>query len=397
MPAYRYKALDRQNQLTQGWLTAADPRELETQLRQLGLRLIRVQRRYGHFPAPVKTRELIVVFLVLEQMSRAGVPLLDALASLRDSLNGTLRGVLTSVVAQVLGGQPLSQALAQHPAIFDPVCLNLIRAGEASGELAEIFHQLAAALKWQDELTAHTRNLLLYPALVAVIVLAISGFLLLYLVPQLAGVIRSLGQTLPWSTRILLVLSQALSQFWYLPPLLLLIAAAAAHTYLHRHPAGLDRLDALKLRLWLIGSIWQKIILARVANSFALLYAAGISILDALALCRDLAGNRLIAAGLEQVRQSVASGQPLTDSFQQAQLFPPLIIQMVRVGEITGNLDQAWRNVSYFYQREITSSVQRLQILLEPALTVLLGLLLGWIMLAVLLPIYDVVSQVRLQ
>lgn len=398
MTHFAYKAMDARGQLSRGWLEAASLSELDQRLHRLGLQLIRAHRNpLGFLNPKVKRSELITFFLTLEQLSHAGVPLLDALSGMRDSLDGPLRWVVADVLDGVSNGLPLSQALLRHTTAFDPICINLIHAGEESGRLPEVFSQLAATLKWQDELAAHTRNLLLYPAFVAIIVTIITVFLLIWLVPQLATVIQSFNQALPLQTRILLTLSRALRQFWFIPPIILVVLAMLLRFHWSRHADRRMRVDALKLRLWLLGDILRKIILARFANTFALLYASGISVLDCLTLCRDLAGNRVIANGLHSISEAVSAGQTLTHSFQCTGLFPPLVLHMLKVGETTGNLDHALLNVSYFYGREVQESIRRLQTLLEPALTLFLGLILGWVMLAMLLPIYDIISRVNIR
>ncbi len=398
MTHYAYKAMDVHGQLSRGSLEAASLDELNTRLHRLGLHLIRAHSHpLGFLHPKVGRGELITFFLTLAQLARAGVPLLDALSGMRDSLDGPLRWVVAEVLDGVTHGLPLSQALLRHTTIFDPVCVSLIRAGEESGRLPEVFSQLADTLKWQDELAAHTRNLLLYPAFVAIIVTAITVFLLIWLVPQLATVIQSFGLTMPLQTRILLLLSSALRQFWFIPPVTLVVLGVLIKSQWSRHAGWRLRADAIKLRLWLFGDILRKVILARFAHTFALLYASGISVLDCLALCRDLTGNQVITHGLRRITEAVESGQTLTQSFQHTGLFPPLVLQMLKVGETTGNLDQALLNVSYFYGREVQDSIRRLHTLLEPALTLFLGLILGWVMLATLLPIYDIISRVNLR
>lgn len=394
MAHYAYKAMDADGRLSRGWLEATDPAELERRLQGLGLQLIRARlHRYALLRPQVRRRELITLFLMLEQLASSGVPLLDALSSIRDSQEGAMKMSVAALLEAVGSGVTLSQSMARQATVFDPVCIHLVRAGEESGRLPEVFHQLADALKWQDELATHTRNLLLYPALVAVTVSAITVFMLVWLVPQLATIIFSLGQPIPWQTRWLLTVSELFRQFWFIIPLTLSMAGGG---WLLWHRRWQRQVDALRLRLWLLGNILQKIILARFANTFAMLYASGVSVLDSLALCRDLAGNQVIAQGLARITDEIAAGQSLTQSFQRTGLFPPLVLQMLKVGEATGNLDQALLNVSYFYSREVQDAIRRLQTLLEPALTLLLGLMLGWIMLSVLLPVYDIVSQVRL-
>jgi type IV pilus assembly protein PilC len=395
MAHYAYQAMDAQGRLSRGWLEAADPAELARRLQSLGLQLIRARRhRYALLRPQVKRSELITLFLMLEQLTRSGVPLLDALGGIRDSQEGAMKPVVATLLDEVGSGLPLSQAMARQTAAFDPVCISLVRAGEESGRLHEVFRQLADALKWRDELAAHTRNLLLYPAFVAITVAAITIFMLVWLVPQLSTILLSLGQPIPWQTRWLLTVSELFRQFWLVIPLSFAMVGGA---WLVGHQRWQRPLDGLRLRLWWLGDILRKIILARFANTFAMLYASGISVLDSLALCRNLAGNQVIAQGLANIAEEIAAGRPLTQSFQRTGLFPPLVLQMLKVGEATGNLDQALLNVSYFYSREVQEAIRRLQTLLEPALTLLLGLILGWVMLSVLLPVYDIISQVKLR
>lgn len=398
MNHFFYKAMDAQGRLSRGWQDANDPADLDRRLRNAGLQLIRFRPSpFAPRPSQVKPQELITLFLTLEQLEKSGVPLLDALASIRDSLDGRLKTTIADLLEEVSNGHPLSLAMASHPSIFDSVCTSLIKAGEESGRLHEVFGQLAESAKWQDELTTHTRNLLLYPTFVAVTVLTVTAFLLVWLVPQLSVILLSLGQPIPWQTHWLLAASHLLRQYWPVIPVIALVLLAIEKSPLMQRESWQLRLDGWRLRSWLIGNILRKLILARFANTFAMLYSSGIGVLDSLRLCRTLSGNRVIAHGLAQVAEDVESGQPLTRSFQRAGLFPPLVLQMLKVGETTGELDRALLNVSYFYTREVQDSIRRIQTLLEPALTVFFGLMLGWIMLAVLLPVYDIISQVKLR
>ena len=273
--------------------------------------------------------------------------------------------------------------------------VSLVKVGEESGQLPDIFRHLSESLKWQDELAAQTKNMLLYPAFVGATILALTFFLMIYLVPQLAGFIKSTGQAIPWQTQLLLATSQLFVAYWYGLLALPLITLAAVKTALRFRPEWRYHLDYLQLALWPTGPVFRKIILARFANSFALMYRAGISILDCIAHSRELVGNRVMARSLEQVMRDIEAGNNLAQSFQQAGIFPPLVMRMLKVGEATGQLDQALLNVSYFYDRDVKESIKKVQVLIEPALTVLMGALLGWITLAVLSPIYDVISKLH--
>lgn len=333
----------------------------------------------------------------LEQLTRAGVPLLDGLRDLRDSLEQAhWREIVSSLIERIEGGQTLSQAMAAQGGTFNQVFTNLVQAGESCGQLPETLASLGESLRWEDELAAHAKKLLIYPGLVATIITATTLFLMIYLVPQLKPFVKNMGQTLPPQTRLLFFISELLVNYW--PAFLLapLLPVLAWQVLRRRTPNTRLYLDAAKLRLPLIGNILKKIILSRFANTFALLYAAGIPIQEAIRTTRDTLGNRAMSQAVAQAEQAIHEGRNVASAFFDTGLFPPLVIRMLRVGENTGRLDTALRNVSYFYNRDVRESVGKAQAMIEPMLTVVMGLLLGWIMLAVIAPIYDVISRIKL-
>lgn len=397
---YDYSAVDAEGRRIGGRMEAMNPVDLEMRLKHMGLDLVR-GKPIRHRPllggSGVPRRELINFCFQLQQLIRAGVPLLDALTDLRDSLeHPRLKEVTANLVENIEGGQTLSQAMAAHPGLFNRVFLSLIRAGEASGDLDRVLDNLTASLKWEDELIAHTQKLLLYPAFVSTIVLGATTFLMVYMVPQLKLFVGNMGQALPAHTRALFLISDLLLDYWYVPLLLPCLITALLIYLLHNNPLARRRFDALKLRLPLVGGILKKIILSRFAGTFAMLYAAGIPVLESLRTTRDVVGNRVIRRALEQTEQAIREGRNMAAAFQDTGLFPPLVVRMVRIGESTGALDTALLNVSYFYNRDVQESVSRAQALIEPLLTLILGTLLGWIMLSVIGPIYDVISQLKL-
>ena len=374
--------------------------DLEQRLKRGGLDLIlaRIDEKKPSFSIrKIRRSDLITFFFNLDQLFRSGVPLLECLTDLHDSMDDAqFRRIIADMVEAIESGATLSQATAQHPQAFNPIFVSLIHAGEESGRLPEVFEHLTTSLKWQDEMHAQTRNMMIYPAFVGTVVIAVTFFLMIYLVPQLIGFIKGMGQEIPFQTRLLLATSGVFVNYWYvmltLPVVLFIIFKLA----LQYHPGLQYHLDNLKLHLWPTGPILRKIIMARFANTFAMMYASGISILDCIANSRDLSNNQVIARSLEQVTQEIESGRNLTQSFQITGIFPPLVIRMLKVGEATGNLDAALRNVSYFYDRDVKDSIKKIQVMIEPTMTVILGLLLGWVMLSVLSPIYDLISKVKI-
>jgi type IV pilus assembly protein PilC len=401
MTLFLYKAVDAEGKVVRGQLDAANDADLDLRLERLGLELIDVREQSAEaFPLikrKVKRQDLITFCFHLEQLTRAGVPLLEGLTDLRDSLDHPqFRQIIANVLDEVEGGKMLSEALAMHPAVFDSLFVNLVKAGEQSGRLPEIFARLTESLKWQDEMIAQAKKAVMYPAFVGVVVSGVLFFMMIYLVPQLVSFMKNMGQELPLHTRVLIAVSNFFVHFWYGVLMTPLATFAAVKIIARRSPAFRYRLDGLKLRLWLVGPILKKITLARFASFLGLLYNSGISMLQALKICEGIANNAVIAGGIEQAGRQIGEGQGITASFQNTGLFPPLVIRMFKVGETTGALDTALANVSYFYDRDVKESIGRLQALIEPALTVILGLLMGWIMLSVLGPIYDTISKLKM-
>ncbi len=399
MPAYRYHAVDAEGHSAKGTMDAANEVDLEQRLKRTGLDLLTfrlAERNPTITGIPITRRDLITFCFHMEQISRAGIPYFEGLNDLRDSMeNARFRQVLTALLEDLEGGKMLSQALAGHPDVFDTVFVNLVKAGEQTGQLDEVFANLSSTLKWQDELISQTRRLVIYPAIVLVVILSVLAFLLLYLVPQLVSLIRNMGGELPLQTRLLISLSDLLSHWWGLF-LALPVAGLIGFNVALRHDAG-TRLgwDHFKLYLPLTGPILRKIVLARFATVFATTYKAGIPVLEGLRLAQQVVGNRAIAAALAEAEQQIIAGESLSKSFQKLAIFPPLVLRMLRIGESTGALDTALLNISDFYNRDVKDSIEKALKVLEPALTIILGGILGLIMYAVLMPVYDILTKFK--
>jgi len=400
MALFTYKAVDTRGKTMLGQLEAFNLVDLELRLKRMGLDLVRggPTRRGGTWlrVGAIKRSELINFCFHMEQLTGAGVPLVESLIDLRDSIeNARFREVISGVIESIQGGLRLSQALAQYPQIFGPVFTSLIRAGEDTGKLAEVLRSLVENLKWEDELAEHMKKLIMYPAFVGSIVLIVTLFLMIYLVPQMVAFIRNMGQQIPLQTRILIEVSAFLVNYWWAVLATPVLVVAAVRLAAQMNPSVRYQLDRLKLALPVSGEILRKIILSRFASIFALMYSSGITILDAIRSSEETAGNLVIQEGLKVAGQQIGEGKNVTAAFQEVGMFPPLVVRMLRVGESTGALDTALLNVSYFYNREVRESISKIQVMIEPALTVFLGIILGWVMLSVLGPIYDVITKIK--
>jgi type IV pilus assembly protein PilC len=363
MPLYTYKAIDAQGKNVVGRTEAGNSFDLEQRLARMGLDLVygaptsQTARLIGG--ARIRRQELINFCFHLEQLAGAGVPVVEGLVDLRDSVEGQrFREVISGLLESIEGGKNLSQSLAEFPEVFSKVFVSLVRSGEQTGRLPEVLKSLTESLKWEDELAAQTKKLILYPAFVGSIVLLVTLFLMIYLVPQMTGFIRNMGQEIPLQTRILIEVSDFFVNYWWAVIAAPFVAWFGVKYAARTSPAVAFTLDRYKISMPLVGPILKKIILSRFASSFAMMYSSGITVLDAVRSAEEIVGNRPIENALRSAGQQIAEGKNLTLAFQDVGLFPPLVIRMLRIGENTGAI-------------------------------------LGWVMLAVLGPVYDTISKMK--
>ena len=399
MPLMQYKAMDERGKVAHGRMEAVNEADLEVRLRRMGLDLINftaAKIKSGGGPGSrVPRREVISFCLQLEQLISSGVPLLEGLQDLRDSAEDRkLRDIVAGMVEFIEGGSTLSAAMDHYPQIFDTVFVNLVRAGEFSGQMSIVLKTLTENLKWQDEQAAQMKKLLMYPLFVGSVVMIVVVFLMTYLVPQLTSFIVMMGQELPLHTRILIATSDFMVDYWYLvvglPAILFVVFMVA----LNSSSALQFAVDDFKLKVWLVGPIYKKMLLARFANYFALMYRSGITVLECIRICEGLVGNKAIEDAAHRAGRQIGDGASISAGFEFTGLFPPLVLRMLRVGESTGGLDDALLNISYFYDRDVSESIEKVQALIGPIMTVVLGGVLGWVIVSVLGPVYDMITTI---
>ncbi len=402
MPDYRFKTIDASGKIRSDTMVASNPMELEKRLGTMGFDLLSYKE---HSKAAKKIlrsksisrRELINFTFHIEQLIKSGVPLIDSLKDIRDSIDYShFTDVLQTVIDDIEGGKTLSLALAEHPVIFDKVYVTLVRVGEETGQLAEVLKDLAETIRWQDELVSQTKKIMIYPVIVSVIVLLVVSFLMMYLMPQLLPFIKNLGSEIPLHTKILIVISHVFVEYWYLIFSLPFVLVFGLKMLARNNSKVKYYFDGLKLNFWLFGPLMTKIKLARFANYFAMMYSSGITVLDALRISEDMVDNLVLEASIKQARASISDGIIISKSFEAVGVFPSMIVRMLKVGEDTGAMDDALLNVSYFYNREVKESIEKIEPAILPILTVLLGGIMMWIMMAVLGPVYDAVAGVKL-
>ncbi len=396
---YTYKAIDSRGKTVMGRVEAVNLFDLEQRLSRMDLDLVsggQSSQTSRFFGGRIPRQDLINFCFHLEQLATAGVPVIEGLVDLRESVeNPRFREVVSGLVESIEGGRNLSQALADFPEVFSKVFVSLVRSGEQTGRLPEVLKSLTESLKWEDELAAQTKKLAMYPAFVGSIVLLVTFFLMIYLVPQMTGFIRNMGQDIPLQTVILMAVSGFFVDYWWAIMAAPFVAWFGLKWAARTNPAVEYAIDRYKISMPLVGPILRKIILSRFASSFAMMYGSGITVLDAIRSCEEIVGNKPLELALRSAGQQIADGKNMTAAFQDLGLFPPLVIRMLRIGENTGKLDTALLNVAYFYNREVRESIAKVQAMIEPALTLVLGAILGWVMLSVLGPVYDAISKMK--
>ncbi len=395
MPDYRYRAINQNGRVVRGAVFASNEQDLNGLIESAGLDLIEYKtvsekRLSKLLQQRVKVRDLIQMSVHLEQLQRAGVPLMESLAEVRDS-TGTprLRDALSQITREVNDGVSLSTAFASHPKLFSNVFQSLIAAGEQTGQMAEAFSQLVAHLKWTDEMAVKVKKATRYPAILAVVVTAVIMFMMSFVVPQITALLKTNGAELPFMTQALVSTSGFIRNYWFMLPVLAIGGVAGMTSGRNMSQDFRYQTDYYLLRVPIIGIVLRKIALARFAYMFSTMFRGGIELLACLDASKRLVNNLALTEALSVVREGVQSGLGLSVAMRSSGEFPPLVLRMIKVGEDSGNMSDALNNVAEMYNRDVDESVQGMISFIEPALTVVMGGIMAWIAIAVFGPIYD--------
>ena len=399
MASFSYRAIDEAGQMMSGSIDATNAVDLELRLRRLGLDLITfesIKKSALMRASKVSRKELITFCFHLDQLMRAGVPIIEALADLRDTVdNAGFKQIIGTILEDIEGGLRLSDAMASHPQAFDQVFIALIRTGEQAGQLPEVLSKLAENLKWQDELASQVQKAMMYPIFAGTVILGVVFMLMVFLVPQLGSTMKTLTPNPPAATMALIAVSAVMLKYWYLFLGAPILAVVSLIVIAKTSDEARYRIDSLMLKLPIMGPLTTKIILARFSTYFALMYQSGLSVLDCIHVSEKIVGNRVIEEGLVRIGREINEGTGITQAFQNVRMFPPLVLRMLKVGESTGALDTSLLNVSYFYNREVKETMGKLQEMIQPILTVVLGGVMIGILVTIFLPMYDVISKIK--
>ena len=401
MPLYKYKAIDTSGKFIQGSLDAGNVQDLEFRLEKMELDLVKFkQKQHGSDlfgKNKVGRRDLINFSFYLEQLTRSGIPILEGLTDLRDGEeNPTFRDVITGVIEAIEGGDTFSESLGHYPKIFVHVFVSLIKVGERSGKMGDVLVDITNTLKWQDELLSKAKKIMTYPAVMGSLVFTVIMFMMIFIVPDIMSALVGLGGKIPFETRALMATSNFLVNYWYLVIFTPIAVFFTLKYFYQTSSQAKFKMDGLFLKLWLFGPISEKIKISRFTRYFALMFASGITVLDAINLSKSVVSNAVLEDGIDRAWQQISEGGSISESFKNIGIFPPLVVRMLRVGESSGQMDKSLNNVSYFFDRDINDSIDKMEPIIQTAMMASIGLVVMWLALSVLGPIYDTISTVDL-
>ncbi|MBF0195512.1 MAG: type II secretion system F family protein [Magnetococcales bacterium] len=405
MPHYYYRASNSKGSIRKGWLKAENEQDLDSRLTNLGLILISYTfSKSGSFSGlrfwakdTVERKSLILFCIHMEQMLAAGNSVQSALEGAQESTESNiLREVITSILADILNGVNFSDALESHSPVIPISIANMVRVGERTGELVEIFNGLGQNLKWEDEIKGKATQAIRYPAITGFVILLVGLFMMIFLVPQLMGFLGEMNRDVPITTRALIAVSGFLVEWWWTLFLVPYMALLILRFLGNRSPRTQLKIDRLKLKIWFFGPLIYKIFLIRFTNSFAMMYSSGVPILEAIKLNIKLSDNSEIERRLQNVVSHVSNGRTLSSAFREADVFPPPLPKLMEAGEEGGQLSSALLNASYFLDREIQDSIDKIQSMIQPLLTLVMAFLLIWIILSIFLPVYNLIGDTGL-
>lgn len=400
MNRYTYKAKDSAGQVVTGTVEASNINLAARLVREKGLVVINlVPQRTSPLAFISKLRGRITLSMIasftrqLATMINAGLPVTEALLILRNQSSESMQRVVSQILADVQGGESFSKSLLKQPKVFPPTYVALIKSGETGGVLDKVLIRLADNLEKQQEFRGKVKGALIYPAIIIVGMVAVGIVMMVFVIPQMTELYGEFEADLPAPTRILIGISDFFVKFW---PLLLLLVAGGFYAFsLYRKTKnGRRKTDELYFKLPVMGEIQRKIILAELTRTLSLMVGSGVSILDGLNISSGVVSNVVISEALDDAAKRIQKGFPLAYSFaKHPEAFPYILSQMIAVGEETGKMDEVLQKVSNIFEEESNQAVKTLSSTIEPVVMILLGLGVAFLVIAIILPIYNLTSQ----
>ncbi len=401
MPAYVWEGTTRAGVLKKGELDATDPAAVRTLLRRQGFKSVTVKAKpkdlMEYLPflkQKVQEKEVVIFCRIFATMINAGLPLIQCLELLAtQEANKTFQKIIRSIKEDIEGGTTLTDALKKYPEVFDQLFVNLVAAGESGGILDVILQRLSAYMEKAMKLKAKVKGAMTYPASVLVISIGVVALLLIKVIPVFQEMFEGMGGKLPAPTQFLVDASAAAQKYW-LVAVVIVAALIYAFKRFYATEKGTLTIDAMVLKAPVFGSLIKKVAVAKFTRTLSTMMSSGVPILEGLSIVSKTAGNKIIENALVKVRQSISEGKTIAEPLQEANIFPPMVVQMIAVGEATGALDTMLAKIADFYDDEVDTAVEALTALLEPFMMVFLGGVVGGMIIAMYLPIFQMASVV---
>lgn len=401
MPNFEYRARTREGEVRSGVVTASSEEAAVETLQKNALTVIAIRESAGPslmerslFGARVRQKDIVIFSRQLATLFEARIPVAQALKTLMaESSKPALRRIIAEILDDVAGGLALSQAMAKHPHAFSAFYISLIHSGEESGKLQEIFSYLAEYTERSYYLEAKARNSMMYPAFVLSAFVVVLILMLVVVFPRLVAIFQETGQEIPFYTKVIIAVSLVIRR-WGLLILLMLAGAAVLSWRWGRTGRGRLFFHGIQLHLPIVGEVFRKLYMARLTDNLQTLIVGGIPIVRALAITGDVVGNALYQQAIERAIESVKAGSTISSAFEGTPEIPPLVTQMIHIGETSGRLDFILGSIARFYRKEVDMVLENLVALIEPALIVVLGIGVGGLIASVLVPLYNLVGAI---
>jgi type IV pilus assembly protein PilC len=399
MPTFTYSARLSTGEMQNGEIEVKDRDEVVVFLRRQRMVPLKIEQKSTAMSMPtigtgISTRDIVIFTRQFATMINSGLPLVQSLDILaRQSENKALRRVIEQTLYDVEAGQTLADAMRNHPKVFTNLYVNMVAAGEAGGILDTILLRLALFLEKADALKRKIKGAMIYPSVILTVAVGAVATLLIFVIPTFQAMFASAGIPLPAPTRLVIWLSESLQANWYWIVLAITMAVVLVRQY-YRTPGGELNIDRLLLNLPIFGNLQRKAAIARFTRTLGTLVSSGVSILDGLEITAKTSGNRVLHDAIMESRASIAGGETISDPLKKSGVFPPMVVSMINVGEQTGGLDEMLTKIADFYDEEVDAAVEALLSAMEPIMIVFLGVIVGGMIVAMYLPIFDMIGAV---
>jgi type IV pilus assembly protein PilC len=404
MATYKYTVRDKAGKAADGVLEGENKEAVSTKLRSMGYVIVSLEETGGllsqmnaiKFGTGIKPKDITIFARQFATMINAGLSLTKCLSILgQQTESESLRQIIAQVGKDVEAGQSLSDSLSRHPKVFPPIFVNMVRAGETGGVLDEVLNRVADHFESEQELKGKIKSAMTYPIAMGSLVLIILIAMMVFVVPVFQGMFKSMGGQLPFATQVLVDISSAARDWRGLSFVIVIIAANVAFRFWKATESGRYTWDSMKLRMPIIGQIVRKLALARFTRTFGTLVSAGVPILSALEIVGATSGNEVVSRAVKKVRSAIKEGETIAKPLSEAPVFPSMLVQMIAVGEETGALDAMLNKIADFYDEEVARTVDSLTSIIEPVMMATMGVVVGGIVIALYLPMFNIITLVK--